>query len=168
MNAKSLFSVLVIVIGCGKMTKKQILHPELLYVKSLFCIENAKFEKIKTWPWSKIIKDEGHVLGNANFSPRRQINDFTYIRSFFLRLKMTMFPLRLTAITSIKNHSKGIYEERWHVYDLRKESCADGGLGRPILGKTCYFLGLSSKNQNHFVNLILGCFSPFQVSKWAL
>ena len=58
---------------------------------------------------------------------------------------MTMFPLRLTAITSIKNHSKGIYEERWHVYDLRKESCADGGLGRPILGKTCYFLGLYSK-----------------------
>ena len=57
-------------------TKKQILQPDLLCVKTVFCIENAKFEKIKTWPWSKIIKDEGHVLGNANFSPRGQITDF--------------------------------------------------------------------------------------------
>ena len=136
-----------------------------MYVKSVICLLGLKFAFPRTWPSSLMILDRGHVFGNANFSPGRQNTDFTHIPSFFLRLKMTIVLLRLTAITSIKNHSKGIYEERWHVYDLRKESCADGGLGRPILGKTCYFLGLSSKNQNHFVNLILGCFSPFQVSK---
>ena len=132
------------VLGLNTMSKKAVNRKrhDILQrdVKSVFCIENAKFEKIKTWPRSKIIIDQGHVLGNANFSPRRQNTDFTHIPSFFLRLKMTIVFFKLTAKTSTKNHSKGIREKRWHIYDLRKESCADGGLGRPILGKTCYFL----------------------------
>ena len=84
-------------------------------------------------------KDEGHVLGNANFSPRRQNTVFTHIQSFFSEINMTIVSFKLTAIASIKNHSQGIYEKRWHIYDLRKESCADGGLGRPILGEFYLF-----------------------------
>merc|ERR1712002_1350073 len=108
---------------------RQCRDANLLCVKSQICIGNAKIEKIKTWPRSKIIIDQGHVLGNANFSPRRQICVLTHIQSFFLRLKMAGVFFKLTAITPTKIHSKGIYEERWHLCDLRKESCADGGLG---------------------------------------
>ena len=94
MNAKSLFSVLVIVIECGqrqkKMMKKPLLHCYPFQVKQQICMGNAKIEKLKTWPPSKIIIDQGHILGNANFSPGRQICYFTLIQCFFLRLKMTI------------------------------------------------------------------------------
>ena len=54
-NAKSLFSILVIVILCGSMLKNDekitpFCHP--LYVKTQICIGIAKIEKIKTWPLS--------------------------------------------------------------------------------------------------------------------
>ena len=39
----------------------------------------------------------------------------------------------------------------WHQCDLRKELCAYGGIGSPILRKTDLFLCKSSENQNHFV-----------------
>ena len=42
-------------------------HP--LYVKTQICIGIAKIKKLKTWPLSKFILDQGHVLGNANFDP---------------------------------------------------------------------------------------------------
>ena len=51
---------------------------------------------------------------------------------------MTIDLAKLTAIT-IKNHSQGINEEEWHSYDLRKELCAYGGIGSPILRKTDLF-----------------------------
>ena len=69
---------------------------------------------------------------------------------------------KLTAITVIKNHSQGIYEVEWHQCDLR---CAYGGVGSPILRKTDLFLHSSRKYPNHFVDLILGRLSPFQVVK---
>ena len=147
------------------MTKKQLLHPDLLCVKSQICIGNAKIEKIKTWPRSNIIKDEGHVLGNANFNPRRQICDFTHIQSFFLQLKMTDFFHNQTAKTPSKKPSYGLYGKWQQIYDMKRESFADGGIGRPKLRNMDHFLCYSIKYQNHFVNLILGCFSPFQVSK---
>ena len=87
-------------------------HP--LYAKSQICIGIAKIEKLKTWPLSKFIIDQGHVLGNANFDPGKQICDFASSQSFFLRLKMTIVLAKLTAITVIKNHSQGIHEEEWH------------------------------------------------------
>ncbi len=40
-------------------------------------IEIAK-KIIKTWPLSKFIIDQGHVLKNANFDPGRQICVFTH------------------------------------------------------------------------------------------
>ena len=75
-------------VDAEKMIKKPLLHLHPLWVKSQICIGNVKIEKLKTWPHSKIILDQGHVLGNANFSPGRQICDFTLRQSFFLRLKM--------------------------------------------------------------------------------
>ena len=75
---------------------------------------------------------------------------------------MTIVLAKLTAITVIKN---GIHEEEWHLYDLRKELCAYGGIGSPILRKTDLFLCKSRENQNHFVFLILGYFSPYEVLK---
>ena len=45
------------------------------------------------------------------------------------------FFLKLTAETPIKHQSYGMYEEKWYFCDLRKQSCANGGLGKPILGK---------------------------------
>ena len=78
-------------------------HP--LYAKSQICIEIAKIEKLKTWPLSKFILDQGHVLGNANFDPGKQICDFASSQSFFLRLKMTIVFSKLTTRTPIKNHS---------------------------------------------------------------
>ena len=86
-NAKSLFSILVIVILCGSVQKKTMkkitpyCHP--LYAKSQICIEIAKIEKLKTWPLSKVIIDQGRVLGNANFDPGKQICDFASRQSFF-------------------------------------------------------------------------------------
>ena len=82
--------------------------------KPLICIRIAKIKKIKTCPLSKFILDQGHVLGNANFDPGRQICVFTFSQYFFLRLKMTIVLAKLTAITVIKNHSQGIHEEEWH------------------------------------------------------
>ena len=72
-----------------------------------------------------------------------------------------------TAITVIKNHSQGIHEVEWHQCDLRKELCAYGGIGSHILSKTDLFLCKSNENQNHFVFLILGYFSPYEVLKRA-
>ena len=42
-------------------------HP--LYAKSQICIGIAKIKKLKTWPLSKVVIDQSHVLGNANFDP---------------------------------------------------------------------------------------------------
>ena len=61
-----------------------------LDVKTQICIGNAKIEKLKTWPHSKIVLDQGHVLGNTNFSSGRQICVFTRSPCFFLRLKMAI------------------------------------------------------------------------------
>ena len=147
------------------MTSIRPIHHYLLHGKSQICIGIAKIEKIKTWPLSKIVLDQGHVLGNANFYPRRQICDFPFSQYFFLRLKMTIVLAKITAITVIKNHSQGIHEVEWHQCDLRKELCAYGGIGSPILRKSDLFLYKTRKCQNHFVNLILGYYSPYEVFK---
>ena len=145
--------------------KKSLLYRYPLYAKSQICTGVAKIEKLKTQPLSKFILDQGYVLGNANFDPGKQICVFTSSQCFFLRLKMTIVLAKLTAITVIKNHSQGIHEEEWHLCDLRKKFCAYGGIGSPILRKADLFLCKARKYQIHFVNLILGCFSPFQVLK---
>ena len=150
-----------------KWWKNHSLLPPLVRKITNLHIGIAKIKKLKTWPLSKFILDQGHVLGNATFDPGRQICVFTFSQYFFLRLKMTIVLAKLTAITVIKNHSQGIHEEEWHLYDLRKELCAYGGIGSPILRKTDLFLCKSRKYQNHFVNLILGYFSPYEVLKWA-
>ena len=137
-------------------------------MKTQISIGNEKIEKLKTWPHSKIILDQGHVLGNTNFSSGRQICVFTRSQCFFLRLKMTIVFFKLTARTPTKNHSSGIYGERWHLCHLRKESCAHGGIGRPILRKTYHFLHYYRKYQNHFLNSILGFCSTFQASEWVI
>ena len=59
-------------IDAEKMMKKPILHHYLLHVKSQICMGIAKIKKLKTWPLSKFILDQGHVLGNANFDDGRQ------------------------------------------------------------------------------------------------
>ena len=46
--------------------------------KPLICIRIAKIKKIKTCPLSKFILDQGHVLGNANIDPGRQICVFPF------------------------------------------------------------------------------------------
>ena len=94
--------------------KKPLLYHYLLWVKTQISMENAKIEKLKTWPLSKFILDQGYVLGNANFDPGKQICDFASSQSFFLRLKMTIVFSKLTTITPIKNHSQGAHEEEWH------------------------------------------------------
>ena len=124
---------------CRKNDKKITPYCHPLYGKSQICIGIAKIEKIKTWPLSKIVLDQGHVLGNANFDPGRQICGFPFSQYFFLRLKMTIVLAKLTAITVIKNHSQGIHEVEWHQCDLRKELCAYGGIGSPIPRKTDFF-----------------------------
>ncbi len=65
----------------------------------------------------------------------------------------------------MKNHSQGIHEEEWHLCDLRKELCAYGGIGSPILSKTDLLLCKSKENQIYFVFLILGYFSLYEVMK---
>ena len=145
--------------------EKSLLYQYPLCVKTQISIGNAKIEKLKTWPSSKIISDQGHVLGNANFDPGKQICVFTSSQCFFLRLKMTIVLAKLTAITVIKNHSQGIHEEEWHLCDLRKKFCAYGGIGSPILRKADLFLCKSRKYQIHFVKLILRYFSPYEVLK---
>ena len=72
---------------CRKMMIKPLLHHYPLDAKSQICIGIAKIEKLKTWPLSKFILDQGYVLGNANFDPGKQICDFASSQSFFLRLK---------------------------------------------------------------------------------
>ena len=151
--------------GCRKNDEKITPYCHLLYAKSQICIGIAKIEKLKTQPLSKFILDQGYVLGNANFDPGKQICDFASSQSFFLRLKMTIVLAKITAITVIKNHSQGIHEVEWHQYDLRKELCAYGGIGSPILRKSDLFLYKTRKCQNHFVNLILGYYSPYGVFK---
>ena len=153
--------------GCKKNDEKITSYCHPLYVKTQICIGIAKIKKLKTWPLSRIILDQGHVLGNANFDPGKQICVFTSSQCFFLRLKMTIVLAKLTAITVIKNHSQGIHEKEWHLCDLRKKFCAYGGIGSPILRKTDRFSCKSRKYQNHFVNLILGYFSPCEVLKSA-
>ena len=76
---------------------------------------------------------------------------------------MTIVLAKLTAITVIKNHSQGVHKVEWHQCDLRKELCAYGGIGSPILSKTGLCLRSSSEYPNHVVNLIPGCFGPFKV-----
>ena len=147
--------------GCRKNDGKITPYCHPLHVKTQICIGIAKIKKLKTWPLSKFILDQGHVLGNANFDPGKQLCVFTSSQCFFLRLKMTIVLAKLTAITVIKNHSQGIHEEEWHLCDLRKKFCAYGGIGSPILRKADLFLCKARKYQIHFVNLILGCFSPF-------
>ena len=66
-----------------------------LQVKTKICIENAKIKKLKTSPHSKIITDQGHVLGNTNFCPGRQIRGFTHMQSFFLRFKKAIVFLQM-------------------------------------------------------------------------
>ena len=78
---------------------------------------------------------------------------------------MTMYFFKLTARTPIKNRSQGKHEEEWHLCDLKKELCAHGGIGSPILRKRDRFLCKSRKYQNQFVNLILGYSSPYMVLK---
>ena len=59
-----------------KSDEKTTFYHHLLCVKPQICIGNTKIEKIKTWPHSKVVFDQGHALGNANFSPG--ICDFTF------------------------------------------------------------------------------------------
>ena len=151
--------------GCRKNDGKITPYCHPLHVKTQICIGIAKIKKLKTWPLSKFILDQGYVLGNANFDPGKQICDFASSQSFFLRLKMTIVLAKITAITVIKNHSQGIHEVEWHQCDLRKELCAYGGIGSPILRKSDLFLCKTRKCQNHFVNLILGYYSPYEVFK---
>ena len=147
------------------MMKKPCLHHYLLHVKSQICIGIAKIGKLKTQSLFEFILDQGYVLGNANFDAGRQICDFTRSQQFFLRLKMTMYFFKLTARTPIKNRSQGKHEEEWHLCDLKKELCAHGGIGSPILRKADLFLCKSRKYQIHFVKLILRYFSPYEVLK---
>ena len=51
------------------MMKKPLLHHYLLQVKRKISIGNAKIETLKTWPYSKIILDQGYVFGNTNSRP---------------------------------------------------------------------------------------------------
>ena len=121
-----------------------------------------KNRKTENMTFFKIIIDEGHVLGYANFIPGRQICVFTRSRCFFSMVKNDYsFFFKSTARTPIKYHSQGIHEDKWHQCDLRKKFCAYGGIGSHILSKTDLSLRSSSKYPNHIVNLILGCFSPF-------
>ena len=161
-NAKSPFSVLVIVIECVQMQKND---EKITFSLPPLVRKNANLHRNHKNRKTKFILDQGHVLGNANFDPGRQISVFTFSQYFFLRLKMTIVLAKLTAIIVFKNHSHGIYEVEWHQYDLRKELCAYGGIGSHILRKTDLFLCKSSENQNHFVLLILGYFSPYEVLK---
>ena len=151
--------------GCRKNDEKITPYCHPLHVKTQICIGIAKIKKLKTWPLSKFILDQGHVLGNANFDPGKQICVFTSSQCFFLRLKMTIVLAKLKAITVIKNHSQGIHEEEWHLCDLRKKFCAYGGIGSPILRKADLFLCKARKYQIHFVKLILRYFSPYEVLK---
>ena len=150
---------------CRKNDEKITRYCHPLYVKTQICIGIAKIDKRKTWPLSKFILDQGHVLGNANFDPGKQICVFTSSQCFFLRLKITIVFSKSTTITPIKNHSQGIHEEEWHLCDLRKKFCAYGGIGSPILRKTDLFSYKSRKYQIHFVKLILRYFSPYEVLK---
>ena len=65
----------------------------------------------------------------------------------------------------MKNHSKGIYEESWHLCDLRKKYSAHGAVGRSTLRKTDRFSHYSRKKQNYFVKSIWGFVTIFQVPK---
>ena len=73
---------------------------------------NAKIKKIKTWPLSKIIIDQGHVLGNTNFSSGKQICVFTLIQCFFLRLKMTIVFFQISSMnTNKKSQLRHVWRE---------------------------------------------------------
>ena len=151
-----------------KSDEKTTFYHHLLCVKPQICIGNTKIEKLKIWPHSKIIIDQGHVLGNTNFCPGRQICGFTHMQCFFLRFKKAIVFCKGTGKTPTKNDTYGIYEERCYSCDLRKELWAQGGVGSLILRKTDHFLHYTRKYQNLFVKLILGFFSTFQVSKCAI
>ncbi len=81
---------------------------------------------------------------------------------FFLGFRMSLSKKRQEYRLK---HSQGIYEEKWQSCDLRKKLHALGSLGKPKLRNMDHFLKDLIKHQNHFVDLILGCFSPFQVLK---
>ena len=90
MNAKSIFCFGhsdKVWKDAEKITEKPPLHCHSLDVKSQICIEIAKIKKLKTWPLSKFIINQGH----ANFEAGRQICYYTVSQCFFLRLKATMF-----------------------------------------------------------------------------
>ena len=57
-----------------------------LDVKTQICIGNAKIEKLKTWPHSKIALDQGYLLGNTNFHPGRQWFVLTPMECFFSQI----------------------------------------------------------------------------------
>ncbi len=98
-------------INAEKTMIKSVLHHHPLDVKSQVCIEISKIQNLKTWLLSEFILDQGHVLGNANFDPGRQICDFTV----FSKVENDyVFFFKLSARTPIKNHSQGIHEKEWH------------------------------------------------------
>ena len=56
--------------------------------------------------------------------------------------------LQINVKITNENHRNGIYEEKWHLCDLRKESFTHGAVGRPTLRKTDRF-------SNHFGKKII-------------
>ena len=73
---------------CGKNDEKITPYCHPLYAKSQICIEIAKIEKLKTLPLSKVIIDQGHVLGNANFDPGKQICVFASVCQYVCVIPM--------------------------------------------------------------------------------
>ena len=96
--------------------KKPLLYHYLLWVKTQISIGNAKIEKLKTWPHSKIILDQGHVLGNTNFSPGKQICVFTHGQCFFLRLNMTIVFFQINGENTNKKIIAVAYIKRNSIY----------------------------------------------------
>ena len=70
-------------VDAEKVMKKLLFPLDIRSEKTQICIGNAKIKKLKTWPHSKIVLDQGHVLGNTNFSSGRQICYLTLSQCFF-------------------------------------------------------------------------------------
>ena len=64
--------------------------------KLLICIENAKSKKPRTWPSSKIVSDEGHVLQNAKICNFKEIKSLAHQETFFVYSKMTALSTHYT------------------------------------------------------------------------
>ena len=60
-------------VDAEKVMKKSLFSLNTRSEKIQICIGNAKFKKPKKLRRSKFILEEGYFLGNANFSPGRQI-----------------------------------------------------------------------------------------------